>query len=50
MDDAALVTFRCPKCEAELEVNDAMKTALLHHGCVVCTASLSDSHFVEYSI
>lgn len=38
-------TFDCPECGASMEVNPAMKDALVANGCVVCGASVSPEAF-----
>lgn len=38
-------TFDCPDCGESMEVNSAMKDALVTNGCVVCGASVSPQAF-----
>ncbi|MFB6269319.1 MAG: hypothetical protein ABEH83_05205 [Halobacterium sp.] len=40
-------TFDCPSCGASMEVNPAMKDALVDNGCVVCGASVTAAAFTE---
>lgn len=40
-------TFVCPGCGESMEVNPAMRDALLENGCVVCGTSLSTAAFSE---
>jgi len=39
--------FHCPECDESLEVNDAMKTALVERGCVICGGTVTPSDFSE---
>lgn len=45
MVDIAHYNFVCPACGESLEVNDAMREALVEKGCVVCGASLTTDAF-----
>lgn len=38
-------TFVCPDCGESMEVNPAMKDALMENGCVVCGATVSPAAF-----
>jgi hypothetical protein len=38
-------TFVCPDCGESMEVNPAMKDALLENGCVVCGTELTPAAF-----
>jgi transcription initiation factor IIE alpha subunit len=46
-DERATLTFVCPACDEELAVDDAMKDALLEHGCVVCGTTVTADAFSE---
>ena len=37
--------FRCPACAKSMEVNEAMKEALLENGCVICGNELTIAAF-----
>lgn len=41
--------FRCEECAEEIAVNDAMREALLDHGCVVCGAPATERAFTPQS-
>ncbi|NIC00364.1 hypothetical protein [Halobacterium sp. R2-5] len=38
-------TFVCPSCGESMEVNPAMRDALVENGCVVCGASVGTAAF-----
>ena len=38
-------TFDCPACGESMEVNPAMRDALLANGCVVCGATVAEDAF-----
>jgi predicted RNA-binding Zn-ribbon protein involved in translation (DUF1610 family) len=40
-------TFVCPECEEEIAVNDAMRTAILDSGCVICGTEISQAAFTQ---
>ncbi|RQG92263.1 DUF7560 family zinc ribbon protein [Natrarchaeobius chitinivorans] len=37
--------FTCPDCGQAIEVNEAMREAILSHGCPVCGSSVTDVSF-----
>lgn len=37
--------FVCPECSEEIIVNAGVRTAILEHGCPVCTASVTETAF-----
>lgn len=39
------LTFVCPSCGESMEVNPAMRDALVENGCVVCGASVTAEAF-----
>jgi len=45
MAEAEEYEFVCPECAQTIEVNAAMRDALLDNGCVICGASLSPAAF-----
>jgi hypothetical protein len=38
-------TVVCPACEESIAVNEAMRTALLDSGCVICGTEISTEAF-----
>ncbi|WP_255198728.1 DUF7560 family zinc ribbon protein [Halorarius litoreus] len=38
-------TFVCPECGESLSVNDSMREALIHNGCVVCGSTVAEESF-----
>ncbi len=44
-DEDSTYVFACPVCEESLEVNEAMKDALVERGCVICGAAVSGEAF-----
>lgn len=49
MSDAEEVLFVCPECGEHIDVNDAMREALVEHGCVICGAPVSSTDFSQHS-
>jgi len=43
--EGAEYVFHCPECDESLEVNDAMKAALVERGCVICGGTVTASDF-----
>lgn len=43
--EAEEYVFVCSECEEEIEVNAAMRDALLANGCVVCGATVEETDF-----
>jgi len=39
------VYFTCADCERTIEVDDAMREAILESGCPVCTATAAETDF-----
>jgi transcription initiation factor IIE alpha subunit len=39
--------FVCPECHEQIAVNEAMRTALLDSGCVICGTDLSPGAFSD---
>lgn len=42
-------TFVCPECDESLQVNGAMKDALVENGCVICGTAVTAGAFTEAS-
>lgn len=40
-------TFVCPECEEQIAVNEAMRTAIIDSGCVICGSEISSAAFTE---
>lgn len=40
-------TFVCPECEEEIAVNEAMRTAIMESGCVICGTEISTAAFTR---
>jgi len=47
MTSPATHTFVCPECRRSIEVDNAMRSALLDAGCVVCGESITESDIVD---
>lgn len=41
--------FRCAECGEAIAVDDAMREALLEHGCVICGAPVTEDSFTAGS-
>lgn len=37
--------FTCPGCGQRIEVNGAMREAILENGCPVCSTTVATEHF-----
>ncbi|MFW5959254.1 MAG: DUF7560 family zinc ribbon protein [Natronomonas sp.] len=37
--------FSCPGCEQQIEVNEAMREAILSKNCPVCSEHVGETHF-----
>lgn len=46
MEASEEYTFVCRECAETIEINSAMKEALLEHGCVVCGADITADEFL----
>lgn len=40
-------TFECPECAERIEVNEAMKLAIVDSGCVICGAEVTSEDFAS---
>lgn len=47
MDDATAFVFVCGTCGESMEVNEAMREALLENGCVICGGSVTSDAFAS---
>lgn len=47
MEGIEEITFVCPECAERIEVNAAMREALVEYGCVVCGAEISAEEFAR---
>lgn len=45
MADPASYQYDCPVCAESIAVNEAMREALIEHGCVSCGSALTDEAF-----
>lgn len=45
MDSADDILFTCPSCEESINLNAEMMALILHEGCVVCGAPVSEAAF-----
>lgn len=45
MTDGTDYTFVCPECAESMVVNESMREALIEHGCVICSSSVSTQAF-----
>lgn len=41
-----MTEFRCPSCGQEIEINEAIREAILTNGCPVCSSSVAPEHFI----
>lgn len=47
--DESSFRFVCPECEESLEVNAAMRDALVERGCVICGSAVTEGAFTRSS-